>query len=383
VGGYAVVTRLEDVRTVLGDAARFQVTGYKSRMRDTAADFLLGHDDRFHDEERERAGEALVPADGLYVRTVARREAADILARRAVPGVPSAHGITEPRLDVIAELIEPVHLTLVREILGVPSGSGPELLRWVQLNSWYVFNPFPRRGDRERARVAGQALRNHVERTIETRAAAIAAGAPRSTVVDAFIEFGPPRPALTGRVAGLVAGALGPGPRLCAKVIDRLLRLCGRRARELRRAAAGEDVSTVERYVLEAARFDPDPGYLYRACSGDTMLRGTEIRAGDVVVCWIEAALMDRRSISRPCCFRPARAPEEQMVFGHGLHRCLARPFGLAALTAIALELFRMQDVRPAPGRAGRLQFGAVGSHPGQNYPASLEVRFAPAPPQA
>ena len=186
-------------------------------------------------------------------------------------------------------------------------------------------------------------------------------------------------------ITGLVAGSLGPPPRLFAKAVDRLLDLVGDDRIRLQQAAKDGNDRVVENFLLEGGRFAPDPSMLYRSCElTGTTLHGYPIEAGDTVVGFVDSALMDGRSIYRPREFRLDRIGEhadERMLFGHGIHWCIGRDVGVATLVGMVRPLFALDRLHRAWGRRGMIQSGPRGEHPAQDYPQHLLVAFDPPPP--
>ena len=123
-----------------------------------------------------------------------------------------------------------------RSIFGLTDPGERKLLEWVQEMSWYIFNPYPSADDRARGIQAGGKLRDHVRRLVERRRPT----RTPSTVLDWLL--GVRSTASSARTVetiliGLVAGTLGPPPRLFVNMVDRLLSLGPLRRRRLERAA--------------------------------------------------------------------------------------------------------------------------------------------------
>jgi len=378
------VPRWRGLREMLANDADFAVDAYGSRMRETGADFFLGHDrGGQRDSDRGAALLALEAADLPRVFSIARAAAERAIersqrglgvreldgdARASVPVPLSCH------LDVVRELGDPVFTDVTREFFGLRDPG--QLLEWVQLTSWYIFNPLAGPDDRRRALRAGEEMQVYV------RALVASGSAPPKSVLETLKGQLPTDVAtdvaIARTITGLVAGFLGPPPRQFVKAVDRLLDLRGRKRRELVRAARDRNYAAVRAYLLEAGRFAPDPSLLYRRCNRDTTLDGRRIEAGDTVVGFVDSALMDGSGIERPRRFRVGRDPDSQMLFGHGIHECIGREIGLATLCGMTAPLFALPRLRRARGNAGMIQFGTRGLYPEQNYPQHLKVRFDP-----
>jgi len=356
-----LVTRFDGVQEALSRHQDFSVRLFGSRMRETGADFFLGHDEEPPFRALRDAAAAAIGALGPdRPREIARRAARELVEARLVEGC---------GLDVVADLGEPVHLRLVEEWLGIPDPGSRVLLEWVQLVSYYVFNPLPTVANAGRAVAAGAKLRDYVSRSMQ-------APPEVGSVAAALLARRLPAGGLADTMVGLVAGALGPGPRLFPAIVDRLLRLRGSARSELCEAARKDDETRVRAYVVEAARLAPEPSLVIRACEGSHTIAGRPIAPGSTVVCLLDSALRDRRRFERPRRFHPGRCTEPLLHLGTGLHACIGRDAGLAAITAMTTELFSLAGLERAPGWRGRLRTGAPGTHPGQDYPKHLEVRF-------
>jgi cytochrome P450 len=273
---------------------------------------------------------------------------------------------------VVEDLADFVPVRVAEEYFGLPNPGQRALLEWIQLTSWYIFNPFASGEDRERAMRAGTQMAEHVRRLVRNARS----NPPPRTVLAGLLATSLGDEAVARTLTGLVAGSLGPPPRFFVKAVNQLLGLRGALRGELVAAAKQADFRKLEAYLLEAARIDPDPSLLYRACERDSTLAGQTILAGDTVVCFIQSALRDGRAFDAPRRFRLERPGEDRMLFGHGLHECIGREVGMTTLVGMALPLFARPGLRRAPGKAGDLRAGPADEFPAQNYPQHLGVLF-------
>jgi len=365
----AIVTRLDDVRAVLADHGVFSVRRYGVRMRETAGDFLLGHDDLQHERERVLAGQA------LSVPCLVQPQVFN-LARTLADAVVQSRVSAGDTLDVVKELADTIPVQVVETCLGVPNPGGRRLLEWVQDMSWYIFNPLASEADRERGVRAGKLLREHVDRLILQMKESPPGAA--SNALEGLFLSGAGDEVVAATICGLVAGALGPPPRQFVRAVDRLLDLKGNARERLHLAASGRDELTLTRFLQEASRFGPEPSIIYRTCEEDHAIDGRKIAAGTLVLCMIGSALMDDRPgpIERPEEFRLGRDPTHQMIFGHGLHACIGQAIGLQLLAGMAQPLFALSGLRRVSGHAGRIRYGKIGTYPAQNYPQHLLVSY-------
>jgi cytochrome P450 len=119
------------------------------------------------------------------------------------------------------------------------------------------------------------------------------------------------------------------------------------------------DASLVPAFVEEAIRLHPPEHMLSRTASAETELAGVKIPAGVVVKLCVAAANRDPARFERPDALLLERAPNRQLSFGGGIHRCvgasLARLEAAAALRAL-LRLapdFRAARAHDSPGFVG------------------------------
>jgi cytochrome P450 len=138
-----------------------------------------------------------------------------------------------------------------------------------------------------------------------------------------------------------LVGALGPaGPDVAVARIALLVQGCdatagliGTALHLLQEAAPeGADWST-DAVLSETARHSPPVRASRRLAAAPAAVGGGQIRAGDTVVCDIEAASRDSTVFDRPELFDPARPPEPSLTFGFGIRPCpgTAQALALAA----------------------------------------------------
>ncbi|WP_426574930.1 hypothetical protein [Aquihabitans sp. McL0605] len=237
----------------------------------------------------------------------ARRQALDIVAS------------TGPRLDVVADLIDPVLRTWCETWLGLP-GEGLHLQRVGQLTTHTVFlNPRA-----PEPRVPGQGidcdgLARCVELIAEQRArwAPMVAAAPEGSVVRALHEH--PSVAspdeVTAHTVGLTVGPLALGSRAVAIAVDELLK------RPEQFAAITDETAATAAFDRVLAVRPPLPGVPRR-------------RGGHEVLALTQAAAA------------VAASDPAAWAFGAGPHRCMGRPQISEAAAAILLALAPTRPTR-------------------------------------
>ena len=88
-------------------------------------------------------------------------------------------------------------------------------------------------------------------------------------------------------------------------------------------AALCRDRSGLRPAIEETLRWASSTIYNRRTATADVELAGRQIRAGDKVVLWWQAANFDERAFADPERFDVARDPNPHLAFGLGSHYCL------------------------------------------------------------
>ncbi|MFD5824359.1 cytochrome P450 [Lentzea sp. NPDC060358] len=91
--------------------------------------------------------------------------------------------------------------------------------------------------------------------------------------------------------------------------------------------------------IDEVLRWTSSATHLARTATGDTVLGGTAIGAGDLVVCWLPSANRDPRQFPDPDVFDLRRTPNRHLALGAGPHYCVGTRLARAEMRAILREL--------------------------------------------
>ena len=210
-------------------------------------------------------------------------------------------------------------------------------------------------------------IRAYADELMTARAAELAAGqsAPDDLLTrlitlqgdpDTRLDDGDVRRNLVGlSVAGVEA------IRAVSHVADELLRRPGALG-DARTAAMAGDMPAVTAHVLEALRFHPTNPVLPRRVGRPTTLaagtrREHQLGAGGSVVAAILAAMFDPTVFEDPGSYRTDRPASDYVHFGRGLHQCFARRINLVFIPEVVGALVRLERLRRAPGRAGKLSY--------------------------
>jgi cytochrome P450 len=367
VGNNALVTRAADVRAVLRDHEHFTVSHYAPKMAAASGPFILGLDDT-----------ELYRRDHAALRAAIRSEDVPALADATLAAARRRLAAAGPRLDVVADFADRVIDEVMSTYFGTPGPDTPTQLRWARTIFEDVFlNVGNAPVVHERSLAAATEMRDHLDRLIAARRAAIAAGdAVPDDVLSRLIRRAPEDGglhdiAIRHNFIGLIAGWIPTVSKAFALVVDELLR----RPDELagaQRAAAQGDRDAVAAYVFEALRFRPQTWALLRICGADQTIapgtrRATTIRKGARVLVATQSAMFDPRAVKAPRQFRVDRPWETYLHFGDGLHTCFGLQINRVHLPTMAMALLEGPPIARLPGAEGRLRTEGP-------YPASLGV---------
>jgi cytochrome P450 len=141
-------------------------------------------------------------------------------------------------------------------------------------------------------------------------------------------------------------------------------------------AARADDDELLAAYLSEAMRFSPQAPGQFRLAARDAKIaagtrRETTVPAWGRVFAATQSAMLDGAAVRRPRSYRTDRPSYDYLHFGYGLHACFGRYISREVqMPAMFKALLRREDLRRAPGEAGRLVWRSA-------FPDSLHVRFA------
>jgi cytochrome P450 len=92
---------------------------------------------------------------------------------------------------------------------------------------------------------------------------------------------------------------------------------------------------TDQRFIDEALRWASPVNHVLRRATADTVVAGTEVRAGSLVSAWIASANRDDEVFADPFRFIPDRSPNRHLAFGLGVHRCIGQH-----VAALGMKIF-------------------------------------------
>jgi cytochrome P450 len=335
-----VITRYEDVRTVLTDP-RF------------SADRITPFADHLAGPARERLRE-LLELLGLWAvfldpprHTAVRRLMMTAFTSRAVDTLrPHIQAIVDRLLDDIAErgtadLIRefayPLPATVIAHLLGVPLDRLDDLKRWSDELAAFVGSALTTPDKLERAQRGMVGLAGFFRELIAARRRQ-----PRDDLLSALVGA-EERGDLASEDA-LVANAillLFAGHETTTNLIGNGLHWLLRNPGEYRRLRASP--ALVPSAVEEMLRYDGPSAAVVRVAGEPVALAGAALAPGERVFAMITAANRDPRQFPAADRFDVGREPNRHLAFGQGIHFCLGAPLarleGQVAIEAIVRRL--------------------------------------------
>jgi cytochrome P450 len=350
--GLWVVTRHEDVLTVLKDHRTFSSAGaLKSSPAPLPPEvveilgdgypempYIIELDPPLHDRIR-----------GLVTKAFTPRRIASLEPRIAAIASDLIDGFErDGRADVIERFAWPLPLRVLGELVGVPEGDLEQLHRWGL--DWLLVQqqqPLDRQLELARGVVAMQRyFVDLVERRLE---------APTDDLVGAMVaargEIDPPLDAV--EIAGLPLDLMVAGHVTVTRAIGSTL---GRMFTDPRLRDDLLDPQRLPAAIEEILRLESPAQGLFRVTTRETELGGVTLPAGARVMAHFASANRDGCVFAAADDYDPLRADlGKHVAFGKGIHFCIGAPLGRLELgVALPLLLRRLPGLRPGAGRAER-----------------------------
>ena len=225
--------------------------------------------------------------------------------------------------DLLTAYAQPVPVTVICRLLGVPETYADDLLRW------------------SNAMVAMYQAR----RTKEVEAAAVTATEEFVTFMRGYIAKRRKTPA-ADLISTLIA-AEEDGEKLTEDELITTCILLLNAGHEATVHTLGNGVKTLlehdirqidETVVEEIIRFDPPLHMFTRWVYEDVELAGHRFKRGDQIACLLGAGNRDEAAYPTPNRFDPARKGPQNTSFGGGIHFCVGAPLARLELR-IALDV--------------------------------------------
>jgi cytochrome P450 len=229
-----------------------------------------------------------------------------------------ARGLGE--FDLIADVIEPVPVTVIAELLGVPEGDRQLLRPWsADITLMFEVNPTPEM--QRRATDASAAFEAYLRDLARERR--VRPGDDLMSELAAVVEAGGDR--LTeDELIGTAVLLLNAGHEASVNGAANSWWALFRHPDALARLRA--DPSLVPTAIEELLRYDTPAPMFERWVLEDVEVGGVRIPRGQELALQFAAANRDRAAFDRPDELVLDRTPNQYLSFGAGIHYCLGAP---------------------------------------------------------
>jgi cytochrome P450 len=370
LGGWAFVTRYEDVEDVLRRDAVFPTPfGPKIEILNDGPNFILGmgNGPEYRQVRGYTAAAFPVADNDAVVGPIAKKEAETLVAD------------SRGRLDAVQNLITLVPTRVCEQYYGVPVADEKRFADMTIAMSTFMFgDPTDSPTLRTQALLAGAEFMPIITSAI---AAARETPEPADTVLGRLVAMKSPGgepltdPVIASIVIGMITGFVPTNTMAAGHMLEMLFRRPDFMGEAAAAAREGDD-DWLWKCLWEAFRFLPlNPGP-FRVCGEDAVIgagtpRAKTIKKGTKLCVGTHSAMFDPRRIERPNAFDPSRKADNYMMFGVGLHWCIGAPLAQAQITQTLKPLLAKSNLRRASGPAGRLTLEGP-------FPAHLIVEFDP-----
>ena len=347
-----IAARHADVLDLLARDLDFRIAPVNEAKIDAVngGPFVLGMDRGCRlAREREALYRALAEVDFGPIREAAAAEAEQRLQTAG------------EAIDVVGDYARPIAAHTAGRLFGI--GTGLDFVLFMDVARAIFAHTFLNQGnDKEveaRALRAGALMRQWLEAEIAKRRASGNFGADmmgalmRNTWLD--------DDAVRRTLGGMLVGSIDTTATSVAKIVATL---AGDQALAARVAADVDDPARLAGWCWEAMRHWPHNPIVIRRAAADTTFNTVEVKKGDQVIAWTQAAMLDPTVFPRPGLLRPDRPSATYLHFGGGLHPCAGR-----AVNAFQIPLLVGAFVRRGIVSAGSIAWAGP-------FPNHLSVRL-------
>ena len=228
--------------------------------------------------------------------------------------------------DLIADFAYPLPASVIMDMLGVPRSDLGVMKVWSDDIALFVGIARATPDKYAKAQAGTREMAAYFRRLVAERRKA-----PRDDMISALIAAEEAEARLTeDEIVASCILLLFAGHETTANLIGNGVLAFLRHPAELAKLAARPELAADA--VEECLRYDGPSGALARVVAVAHEMGGRQLKAGERVYAWMNAANRDPRRFSDPDRFDIERPDNRHLTFGHGAHFCLGAP--LARLEA-------------------------------------------------
>lgn len=349
-GNIVIAARHADVTELLNRDLAFRIGPVnQARIEAVSGAFVLGMDrGAALVRERNALYEALHKVDLAPVRSAA--------AKRAQQRVETAGD----EIDVVSGYARPIATHTARLLFGVRQSDDQTFMDVVRAIFAHTFLNFA--GDKaveQRALTAAKLLRSWFSKEIKRRRIAHEYGSDMMGNLLANNQLDDD--GVRRILSGMLVGSIDTTASCVAKIVS----MIGRdRKLAARIAADADDEKRLAGWCWEVLRLWPHNPILVRQAIHATTLGTCEVRPGNRLIAWTQAAMLDGSVFPEPDQLRPDRPACAYLHFGAGLHPCAGR-----AINAMQIPLLVGALVRRGIRSVDRVRWAGP-------FPDRLTLRF-------
>ena len=345
VGGKVVVARHAHVVEVFHRDLDFRIAPInETRIVEVNGAFVLGMDrgaTLVH--ERDALYQALAAVDLAPIRQAVEQEAAKRVA--------AAGG----EIDVVGGYARPIAAHTAKALFGIGGSDERIFMDVARAVFAHVFlNLSGDKAIRDRALNAAVLMKAWFDGEIAQRRASGQLGVD---MMGALLRGGMlDDEGVRRTLGGMLVGSIDTTASCVAKIVTMIVK-----HPELAQcfAADVDDQARLAGWCREALRLWPHNPIVLRQAAAGTRLADLDIREGDQIIAWTQAAMLDTAAFPDPQLLRPDRPVMAYLHFGGGLHPCAGRAVNAFQIPALVGALVRrgikstgsMQWAGPFPDR--------------------------------
>ena len=255
------------------------------------------------------------------------------------------------RLELVADLVYPLPVIVIAELLGVPASDRDLFKTWVdgmlsQSKQFSVAQDVEQQmKDSEHVFDQARRLSAYIGEHVRDRRKN-----PREDLLSKLVLAEVDGERLTDAEAAMFGLILLVAGHITTTLLLGNTVLCLDTHPE-QLAAVRADRSRVPAAIEESLRYFSPFAALGRATMTDVEIGGTRIPADRLVMCWVAAANRDPRAFTAPDTYDSTRDPNPHVAFGRGIHFCAGAPLArLEGRVALNILLDRFPRLRTIPG---------------------------------